>query len=145
MFSVRDFVDMVKLKQGLQYIYIYYRCKLMFQSINTNCLRRWCNYKYDRLNHIMQTCRFNYNTIINRHIYVNDLYMVKLKQGLQYIYIYYRCKLMFQSINTNCLRRWCNYKYDCLNHIMQTCRFNYNTIIHRHIYVNDLLITLLNK
>ena len=36
-------------------------------------------------------------------------------------------------------------KYDCLNHIMQTCRFNYNNIIHRHNYVNDLLITLLNK
>ena len=28
---------------------------------------------------------------------------------------------------------------------MQTCRFNYNNIIHRHNYVNDLLITLLNK
>ena len=28
---------------------------------------------------------------------------------------------------------------------MQTCRFNYNKIIHRHNYVNDLLITLLNK
>ena len=28
---------------------------------------------------------------------------------------------------------------------MQTCRFNYSNIIHRHNYVNDLLITLLNK
>ena len=28
---------------------------------------------------------------------------------------------------------------------MQTCRFNYNNLIHRHTYVNDLLITLLNK
>ena len=28
---------------------------------------------------------------------------------------------------------------------MQTCRFNYNNIFHRYNYVNDLLITLLNK
>ena len=28
---------------------------------------------------------------------------------------------------------------------MQTCRFNYNNIIHRQNYVNDILITLLNK
>ena len=69
--------------------------------------------------------------------------MVKLKHGL--LYTHYRCKRMFPSLNTNCLRRGCNYKYDCLNHIMQTCRFNYNNIIHRHNYVNALLITLLNK
>ena len=69
--------------------------------------------------------------------------MVKLKHGL--LYTHYRCKRMFPSLNTNCLRRGCNYIYDCLNHIMQTCRFNYNNIIHRHNYVNALLITLLNK
>ena len=28
---------------------------------------------------------------------------------------------------------------------MQACRFNYNNIIHRQTYVNNLLITLLNK
>ena len=55
MFSGRDFVDMVKLKHGL--LYTHYRCKRMFPSLNTNCLRRGCNYKYDCLNHIMQTCR----------------------------------------------------------------------------------------
>ena len=69
--------------------------------------------------------------------------MVKLKHSL--LYTHYRCKRMFPSLNTNCLRRGCNYKYDCLNHIMQTCRFNYNNIIHRHNYVNALLITILNK
>ena len=69
--------------------------------------------------------------------------MVKLKHVLRYTH--YRCKRMFPSLNTNCLRRVCKYKYDFLNHIMQICLFNYNTIIHRHSYVNDLLITLLNK
>ena len=69
--------------------------------------------------------------------------MVKLKQVL--LYTHYRCKRIFPSLNTNCLRRGCNYKYDCLNHIMQTYRFNYNNIIHRHNYVKYLLITLLNK
>ena len=52
---------------------------------------------------------------------------------------------MFPSIYTNCLKRWCNYKDDFLNHIMQICRFNYNNIIHRNNYVNNILITLLNK
>ena len=73
----------------------------------------------------------------------DDIDMLKLKHGL--LYTHYRCKHMFTSINTNCLRRGCNYRYDRLNHIIQTCRFNYNNIIHRHNYVNDLLITLLNK
>ena len=69
--------------------------------------------------------------------------MVKRNHGQ--LYTNYRCRRMFPSININCLRRGDNYKYDCLNHIMTTCRFNYNNIIHRHNYVNDLLITLLNK
>ena len=69
--------------------------------------------------------------------------MVKLKHGL--LYTHYRCKRMFPSIYTNCLGIGFNYRYDCINHIMQTCRFNYNNIIHRHNYFNDLLITLLNK
>ena len=69
--------------------------------------------------------------------------MVKLNHGL--LYTHYRFKRIFPNLNTNCLMRGCNYKYDCLNHIMQTCRFNYNYIIHRHNYVNNLLITLLNK
>ena len=37
MFSGRDFIDMVKLKHGL--LYTHYRCKRMFPSLNTNCLR----------------------------------------------------------------------------------------------------------
>ena len=41
--------------------------------------------------------------------------------------------------------RWCTYRYDCLNHIIQTSRFTYNNIIHRHNHFNDLFITLLNK
>ena len=73
----------------------------------------------------------------------NVVDMVKLKNSL--LYTHYRCRRMFPSIKTNCLRRWYNYRYYCLNHIMQTCRFNYNNIIHKHTYVNDLLITLLNK
>ena len=52
---------------------------------------------------------------------------------------------MFPNINTKCLMRGCNYKYDCLNNIMQTCKYNYNNRIHRHNYVNNLLILLLNK
>ena len=28
---------------------------------------------------------------------------------------------------------------------MQTCKFNYNNIIYRHNYVNNMLMTLLNK
>ena len=69
--------------------------------------------------------------------------MVKLKHVL--LYTHYRCKRIFPSLNTNCLRRRRNYKYDCINHSMQTCRFNHNNIMHRHNYVNDLVITLLNK
>ena len=38
MFSSRDFVDMVNIKYGL--LYTYCRCRRMFPSINTNCLRR---------------------------------------------------------------------------------------------------------
>ena len=39
-----------------------------------------------------------------------------------------------------------NNKYDCLNlNIMQTCKYKYNNIIHRHNYINNLLILLLNK
>ena len=52
---------------------------------------------------------------------------------------------MFPNVNTKCVMRGCNYKYDCLNHIMQTCNYNYNNRIHRHNYVNNLLILLLNK
>ena len=37
------------------------------------------------------------------------------------------------------------YKYDYLNNILQTCNYNYNNRIHRHNYVNNLLILLLNK
>ena len=77
MFSGRDVVDMVKLKHGL--LYTHYRCKRMFQIINTNCLKKGCNYRYDCLNHIMQTCRFNYN-IINRHNYVNNLLIILLNK-----------------------------------------------------------------
>ena len=40
--------------------------------------------------------------------------------------------------------RGCNYKYVYLNHIMQTCNYNYNNRIHCHNYVNNLLILLLN-
>ena len=29
--------------------------------------------------------------------------------------------------------------------MLQTCRFNYNNIIHRHNYVIHILITILNK
>ena len=50
---------------------------------------------------------------------------------------------MFPNINTKYLMRGCNYKYDCLNRIMQTCNYNYNNRIHRHNYVNNLLIILL--
>ena len=71
------------------------------------------------------------------------VYIVKLKHGL--LYTHYRCRRMFPSINANCLRRGCNYRYGCLNHIMQTCRFNYNNIINRHNYVYDILITLLYR
>ena len=41
--------------------------------------------------------------------------------------------------------RGCNYNYDCFNHIMQTCSYNYNNRIHRHNYVNSLLMSILNK
>ena len=51
MFYGRDDIDMVKLKYGL--LYTHYRCRSMFLSINTNCLRRGCNYRYDCLNHII--------------------------------------------------------------------------------------------
>ena len=37
------------------------------------------------------------------------------------------------------------YKYDCLNHIIHHFNYNYNNRIHRHNYVNNLLILLLNK
>ena len=52
---------------------------------------------------------------------------------------------MFPDSNTNCLMKGCNYKYDHLNHIMQTCNYNYNSRIHRHNYINKLLIQFLNK
>ena len=73
----------------------------------------------------------------------DDIYMLKLKHSL--LYTHYRCRRTFPSIHINYLRRGCNYRYDCLNHIMQTCIFNFNIIIHIHNYVNNLLITLLNK
>ena len=52
---------------------------------------------------------------------------------------------MFPNINTKCLMRGYNYKYDCLNYIMQTCNYNYNNRINRHNYVTNLLVLLLNK
>ena len=52
---------------------------------------------------------------------------------------------MFPNTNTTCLMRGCNYNYDCLNYIMQTCSYNYNNRIHRHNYVNSLLMPILNK
>ena len=39
----------------------------------------------------------------------------------------------------------CNYNYDCLNHIMQTCSYNYNNRIHRHNYLNSLIMSIPNK
>ena len=62
MFSGRDFVDIVKLKNGL--LYTHYSCKRMFPSLNTNCLRRG----------------FNYNNIIHRHTYVNNLLITLLNK-----------------------------------------------------------------
>ena len=70
--------------------------------------------------------------------------MVKLKNVILYS-THYLYRRMFPSINMNFSKRECNYRYDCLNHIMETCRFNYNNFIHMHNYVNDLSITLLNK
>ena len=53
---------------------------------------------------------------------------------------------MFTYTNTNCLMKGFNYKYDYINHIMdQTCNYNYNRRIHRHNYMNNLLIQYLNK
>lgn len=38
------------------------------------------------------------------------------------LYTIYRCKRMFSGASTHCLRRGCNYYYDCINHSMQTCK-----------------------
>ena len=96
---------------------------------------------WKRLNSNQMCENFSYKEVfLIRRFLIERFYCIYIL-----LYTQYRCKLMFPSLNTNCLRRGCNYKYDCINHIMQTCRFNYNNIIHRHNYVNDLLITLLNK
>ena len=52
---------------------------------------------------------------------------------------------MFLDTNTKCLLRGCRYAYDNLNIILQTCNYNYNSRIHRHNYLNNLLIQQLNK
>ena len=52
---------------------------------------------------------------------------------------------MFPNTTTKCLIIGCNYNYECLNHIMQTCIYIYNNSIHRYNYVNSLLISILNK
>ena len=52
---------------------------------------------------------------------------------------------MFPNTNTKCLMRGCNYNYDVLNDIMQIYSYNYNNRIHRHNYVNSLLISILNN
>ena len=53
---------------------------------------------------------------------------IKLKHAL--LYKKCRSKLMFPNTNTKCLMRGCNYNFDCLNHIMQKCIYNYNNRIH---------------
>ena len=68
---------------------------------------------------------------------------IKLKHAL--LYTKFRSKRMFPNTNTKCLMRGCNYNYDFLNHIIQTCSYNYNNRIHRHNYVNSLLMSILNK
>ena len=90
-------------------------------------------------------------------LYINNWYksLNKLLNGRYFVdsfnskhallYTKFRTNIMFQNINTKCLMRGCNYKYNCLNHIMQTCYYNYNNRIHRHNYVKNLLILLLNK
>ena len=80
------------------------------------------------------------NKLLNGRDFVDSF---KLKHAL--LYTKFRPKRMFPNIHTKCLMIGCNYKYDCLNHIMQTCNYNYNNRIHRHNYVNNLLILLLNK
>ena len=80
------------------------------------------------------------NKLLNSRDFVDSF---KLKHDLHYTT--FRAKRMFPNTNTKCLMRGCNYKYDCLNHIMQTCNYNYNNRIHRYNYVNNLLIQLLNK
>ena len=78
------------------------------------------------------------NKLLNGTDFVDSF---KLKHAL--LYTKFRAKRMFPNIKTKCLMTGCNYKY--LNHIMQTCNYNYNNRIHRHNYVNNLLILLLNK
>ena len=68
---------------------------------------------------------------------------IKLKHAL--LYTKFISKRMFPNTNNKCLMRGCNYNYDCLNHIMQTCSYNYNNRIHRHNYINSLLMSILNK
>ena len=52
--SRRDYIDSFRLKHIL--LYTKFMVKSMFADTNTNCLMKGCNYKYDYLNHIMQTC-----------------------------------------------------------------------------------------
>ena len=65
---------------------------------------------------------------------------IKLIHAL--LYTKFTSKRMFPNMNTKCVMRGCNYNYDCLNHIMQTCSYNYNNRIHRHNYVNSLLMSI---
>ena len=54
--SGRDYIYSFKLEYNL--LYTKYRAKRMFADTNTNCLMKGCNYKYNHLNHIMQTCNY---------------------------------------------------------------------------------------